>query len=161
MTQRRDLWGAVYLRLIGYVLACSVRAPKGLLQGKVTVDEYDGRETVILAGDTDQTVDVVWPELADTDPAAMVEAITKAAGVGVVPPEVLLRLFLTAFGVRNVDALVEAMTNEDGSFKWPTPPPMGGQGGEASALARAGGDAATAGPGRMTPDEEPPEEEPT
>ena len=158
MTQRRDLWGAVYLRLIRYVIACSARAPKGLLQGKVTVDEY-GRETTILAGDTDQTVDVVWPELADTDPAAMVKAITEAAGVGVIPPEVLLRLFLTAFGVRNTDALVEAMVDEDGKFIWPTPAPMGGQGGEASALVRAGGDAATAGPGRMTPDEEPAEPE--
>jgi len=94
----------------------------------------------------------VWPELDDTDPAKMVEAITKAAGVGVVPPEVLLRLFLTAFGVRNVDALVEAMVDEDGAFIWPGAPPMGGQGGQASALARAGGDAADAGPGKMTPD---------
>ena len=79
--------------------------------------------------------------------------------MGVVPPEVLLRLFLTAFGVRNVDALVEAMVDEDGAFIWPGAPPMGGQGGQASALARAGGDAATAGPGRMVPDEEPPESE--
>ena len=159
MNQRRDLWGAVYLRLIRYVVASSARAPKGVLQGKVSLDEY-GRETVILAGDTEQTVDVVWPELDDTDPAKMVEAITKAAGVGVVPPEVLLRLFLTAFGVRNVDTLVEAMVDEDGAFIWPGAPPMGGQGGQASALARAGGDAATAGPGRMVPDgEEPPESE--
>ena len=159
MNQRRDLWGAVYLRLIRYVVASSARAPKGVLQGKVSLDEY-GRETVILAGDTEQTVDVVWPELDDTDPAKMVEAITKAAGVGVVPPEVLLRLFLTAFGVRNVDALVEAMVDEDGAFIWPGAPPMGGQGGQASALARAGGDAARAGPGKMVPDgEEPPESE--
>jgi hypothetical protein len=157
MTQRRELWGGVYLRLIRFVIARSTQAPSGLLQGKATVDEY-GRENVVLAGDTDQTVDVVWPELDDSDPAAMVESITKAAGVGVIPPEVLLRLFLNAFGVRNADALVESMIDEDGTFIWPSTPPMGGQGGAAANLARNGGDAATAGPGPMTPDEEPPPE---
>lgn len=152
MTQRRDLWGAVYLRLIQYVIACSTRAPKGALKGKVSTDEY-GRESVILAGDTDQTVDVVWPDLDDADPAVLVEAITKAAAVGVIPPEVLLRLFLTAFGVRNVDALVEAMVDEDGNFQWPAPPPVGpAPKDNPAAIERGGGDAADAGPGSMTPD---------
>ena len=118
------------------------------MKGKVSRDVY-GRETLILAGDTDQTVDVVWPDLDDADPAALVESIVKAAGVGVVPPEVLLRLFLTAFGVRNVDQLVEDMVDEDGNFIWPDAPPMGAS---PAAVARGGGDAAHAGPGSMAPD---------
>ena len=152
MSQRRDLWGAVYLRLVRYVVAASVQAPKGTLKGKVSLDEY-GRQTIILAGDTDQTVDVVWPDLDDADPAALVESITKAAGVGVIPPEVLLRLFLTAFGVRNVDTLVEAMVDADGTFIWPSPPSMGpSSAANPAAIARGGGNPADAGPGSMTPD---------
>ena len=152
MTQRRDLWGGVYLRLIRYVIASATRAPQGALKGRVSVDAY-GRETVLLAGDTDQTVDVVWPDLDDTDPAVLVEAIAKAAGSGVIPPEVLLRLFLTAFGVRNTDALVEAMVDEEGNFQWPAPPPLGpAPKNNPAAIGRGGGDPASAGPGSMAPD---------
>lgn len=158
MTQRRDLWGAVYQRLIRHVIASSTRAPQGALNGKVSLDPY-GQETVILAGDTDQTVDIVWPDLDDTDVGVLVKAITEAAATGVMPPEEVLRLLLATLGVRNVDALVEAMLDDQGNFEWPNPPPMragggnfGGDPNNPAALARGGGDPATAEPGSMAPD---------
>lgn len=159
MSQRRDLWTAAYRRLVTYVIAEAVRAPEGALKGVLRRDS-NGRETLALAGDTDPTVDIVWPDLDDADVGVVVEAITKAAGTGVVPPEEILRLLLTALGVRNVDALIEAMLDDDGEFVWPTGPPLGGLGGQATDLQRAGGDPAGAGPGSMTPDGEPPGDEP-
>ena len=105
-----------------------------------------GREVVTLAGDTDQTVDLVWPDLDDTDIGVLVKAIVESSTVGVIPPEEILRLLLSALGVRNVDQLVESLLNDDGTFAWPNAPPMG-----PAALARAGGNPADAGPGPMVP----------
>jgi hypothetical protein len=156
MGQRRELWASVYQRIIRHVITESVRAPRGDLRGVISVDRY-GREMVALAGDTPTTVDVVWPDLDEIDPATLVKAVVDANGTGVMPPEVVLRLLLTALGVRNVDDLVAAMVADDGSFLWPTP--MGGSPeGDAQ---RAGQDPAATGPGSMTPDDdEPPNDEP-
>ena len=145
MAQRRELWGAAYQRLIRYAITESVRAPKGALKGTIAFDDY-GREVVTLAGDTDQTVDLVWPDLDDTDIGVLVKAIVESSTVGVIPPEEILRLLLSALGVRNVDQLVESLLNDDGTFAWPNAPPMG-----PAALARAGGNPADAGPGPMVP----------
>lgn len=152
MGQRRDLWTAARRRLITYVITEAVRAPEGALKGVIKRDPY-GRETLTLAGDTDPTVDIVWPDLDDTDVGVLVKAITDAAGVGVIPPEEILRLLLTALGVRNIDVLIEAMLDDDGEFVWPTGPPLGGgQGADAANRLRNGQDPAGAGPGPMTPD---------
>jgi hypothetical protein len=152
MGQRRKLWESAYRRLCTYVVVEAVRAPEGALKGVLRRDAY-GRETLALAGDTAVDVDIVWPDLDDTDVAQAVEAIVKAAGTGVIPPEQVLRLLLAALGVRNVDVLVEAMLDEDGSFVWPTGPPLG-IGGDAANRERNGLDPADAGPGSMTPDGE-------
>lgn len=161
MGQRRDLWGWVYNRLCQYQIVQSVKAPQGLLKGTVKLDPYSNRETVILAGDTDQTVDVVWPDLDDTDVGVLVKAITEAAATGVMPPEQILRLLLTALGVRNADTIVEAMVDEDGNFQWPNPPPARAGGGDPfadpqdpAAQAANGNDPAAAGPGSMAPDDD-------
>lgn len=161
MGQRRELWGAVYQRLIEYQIVQSVKAPQGLLKGTVQLDAFTNRETVVLAGETDPTVDVVWPDLDDTDVGVLVKAITEAAGTGVMPPEQILRLLLTALGVRNADTIVEAMLDDDGNFLWPNPPPMragggdfGGDPDDPAALARGGDDPANAGPGSMGPDDD-------
>src|SRR5690606_29876391 len=127
----------------------TVRAPEGKLKGRILVDAF-GRERVELDGDTDPTIDITWPDLDDVDPAVVVEAIAKAAATGTVPPEVIVRLLLTALGVRDVDGILEQLVDEDGHFVWPDPPPLGGgQGSDAAGLARAGGDPADAGPGSM------------
>ncbi|MEU8158030.1 hypothetical protein AB0B94_30625 [Micromonospora sp. NPDC048986] len=157
MNQRRDLWATVMGRILRYVITESVRATKGPLRGAISVDPYTGREVLTLEGDTDPTIDIAWPKIDDVDPLTLVDAIVNADSTGTLPPEQVLRLLLTALGVRHVEDLVEAMLDDDGTFKWPTR-----QGGSVLGDAfRQGRDPADTGPGRMTPDDghdEPPDD---
>lgn len=154
MGQRRDLWTGVLRRILHYVIVEAVRAPQGPLQGTVARDPYTDTEQVMLAGDTSPEVDISWPDLDDTPTKEQVEAIITANEAGVIPPEQVLRLLLTALGVRHVDELVEDLTDDDGEFQWPRAPALGGDGAQAAALARAGGDPAAIGPGPMGDDED-------
>lgn len=140
MESRRSLWTDVLRDVVEHVVREAVRAPKGPLKGKVKPDD-DGVETVELAGDTESTVDIVWPDLKDLDLATVIDAIVKAGSTMTVPPEIILRLLLAALGVRSVDELVDEMLDDDGNFQWPSAPPIGN--------GRATGD----GPGSMVPDE--------
>lgn len=148
MASRRELWSGVIRDLCGHVIREAVRAPQGALKGVLGRDEYD-RETVTLAGDTEPTVDVVWPDLNDLDPATVVDAVVKAMQTGTVPPEIVARLLLTALGVRDVDEIVDELMGDGGEFRWPNGPPVGGSPADA---ARAGADPAATGGGPMTPD---------
>jgi hypothetical protein len=119
MEARRSLWTDTHQQIFEHVIRESVRAPKGALKGLITLDEY-GRERVTLAGDTDQTVDVVWPPLDQMDPAVLVTAIVQASTTGTIPPEQIARLLLQALGVTDVDEVLEKLTDPDtGEFIWP------------------------------------------
>lgn len=149
MGQRRDLWAGVYRRLLQYAIAEAVRASGGPLQGKISRDAY-GREVVELAGDTDSTLDIDFPDL-DQDMTKVVQAVVQASTTQTLPPEQIARLLLTALGVRNIDTIIEMMVDDDGKFIWPEGP------GQASAdnpadLARAGQDPAAIGSGSMVGD---------
>lgn len=131
MRCRQSLYTDVLRDICDYVVREAVRAPRGPLRGTITTE--DDRETVALAGDTESTVDIAWPDVTGLDPAVLVEAVTKAASTKTVPPEVILRLLLTALGQRNVDELVDSMVDEEGKFLWPESAPAatgagGGQG---------------------------------
>lgn len=123
MNQRREVWTAADDRILRYVIAEAVRAPKGPLKGKITRDRFREREVVELAGDTDATVDIVWPDLSDTTVKEKIDAIVSAHGTGLIPPEEVLRLILAALGLRNADTIIEAMM-VDGVFQ---PPQQAGQ----------------------------------
>lgn len=155
MQQRQQVWTEAIRDVCEYVVRESVRAPRGDLKGTITRDEYD-REIVALAGDTEPTIDVAWPDLADLDPTTVVQAIVQAASTGTVPPEQVLRLLLTALGVRSVDEIVDEMVDAHGDFQWPNGPPVG-VGHAAAGLARTGGDPAGAGAGPMTPNDQLPD----
>lgn len=120
MGQRRNLWSGVYQRIIAYAVAQSVQAVDGALKGSVVTDRY-GRQTVKLNGNTDPTVDINWPDL-DADTIAIVQSVVQASSTGVLPPEQVARLLLTALGVQQVDALIETMVDDDGKFVWPDGP---------------------------------------
>lgn len=153
MSQRRLVWEFFYRALLTYVITESVRAPKGSLKGIVRKDPSSGREYLALAGDTTATVDVTWPDLKDTSVDTISDAIQKANSTGTVPPEVILRLILTTFGVRGVDELIERMTDEDGNFIWPKAAPLT-PGTQFALLARSGQDPADAGTGPMAGDDQ-------
>jgi hypothetical protein len=152
MQLRREVWTEAYRTLLRYAVTESVRAPQGTLKGTIKRDPFTGQETVQLAGDTDDSIDVVWPALDQATPDVMIGAIAKAASVGVIPPEQIARLLLQALGVRDVDAILDDLTDADGNFIYPKPPALTPAGGPA-ALLRAGGNPADAMPGgSMQPD---------
>lgn len=151
MSQRRELWAGVYRRILRYVITESVRAPRGALQGTITADPISGREVVTLFGETDPTIDITWPALEDIDPAVFVKAIVDASSTGTVPPEQIARLLLMALGVRDVDAIMAQLVDDDGNFLWPEPPPVGAGHQAVDALA-AGQDPAAVDGGPMAGD---------
>lgn len=153
--QRRDVWTQFTLQLLGYVITESVRAPKGVLKGQVRKDPVSGREYVTLNGGTSDGLDIVWPNLKDTPVDLLVDAIQKANSTGTVPPEVIVRLLLSALGVRNADEIIEKLIDEDGQFIWPAAPPIAA-GSQLALMARNGQDPAQAGTGPMADDTEPP-----
>lgn len=156
MQQRREVWTAVDDRILRYVITEAVRAPKGPLKSKIKQDRFRDRESVELAGDTDQTIDIVWPDLDDTTAKEQVDAIVSAAGTGTLPPEETLRLLLAALGVRNADTIIEAMI-KDGVFQWPSQPGQPAAPGQPGAAGQTGAaspgqpGAAAAGQGQADP----------
>lgn len=158
MKARRQLWTWAQLRIARHVVTESVRAPQGRLKGKIKRDNVTGREVVTLAGETDNTVDVVWPPLDKQDPKLLIDAVVAANATGTVKPELVLRLILDALGVREAEAILDEMLDDQGNFKWPSTgaAAAAGPGQQAADLARAGGDPALAGaPGSMRSDERP------
>jgi hypothetical protein len=128
MGQRREVWTHADDRILRYVIAEAVRAPRGPLKGKIKRDKFRDREVIELAGDTDQTIDIVWPDLSDTSTKEKIDAIVSASGTGTFPPELILRMALDALGVRNADTIIEKMLGDDGQFQWPAQPGQGAPG---------------------------------
>lgn len=126
MSQRREVWTHADDRILRYVIAEAVRAPKGPLNGKITRDRFRDREVVELDGETDATIDIVWPDLSDTTVKEKIDAIVSAAGTGTFPPELILRMALDALGVRSADSIIEQMLGPDGEFQWPSTGPAAG-----------------------------------
>jgi hypothetical protein len=98
------------------VIDQAVTAPQGKLQGSTMRDPFTRRNTVILAGDTDRTVEVVWPDLEDTNVKERVDAIVAADGTRKIDPLTVARLLLQALGVDDVDTLLEKLTDDEGNF---------------------------------------------
>ncbi|WP_344613339.1 hypothetical protein [Dactylosporangium salmoneum] len=147
--QRREVWTACDQRILRYVIAEAVRAPKGPLKGKIVRDKFSDAEQVELAGDTDATIDIIWPDLDDTSVKEAVDAIVSANGTGTIPPEEVLRLLLAALGVRNADTIIEEMVGEDGTFKWPSQPGQQGGPGQPGAPGQPGQAPAAGQPGQV------------
>jgi len=114
MSNRRQLWAAWILQLVDHVIDSAVTAPRGLLRGMVTQD--GDRRIVTLAGDTERTVTVVWPQMDAEDPLSRVQAIAAADATGHLPPRTVVSLFLQALGVDDVDEILDDMTDENGDF---------------------------------------------
>jgi len=123
--QRRDIWSDFLDRIFGYVIDQAVKAPRGPLRGTVTRDEWD-REVVTLAGDTPRTIDFDWPDLTEIGIKDLVEAIAAADDTGKMPPLTTVRLLLQALGVRDVDELLEAVTDPE-TGEWIDPAMGAGQ----------------------------------
>lgn len=118
MGMRRLLWQSARERILEHVITAAVEAPRGRLTGTTLVDDW-GRKHTVLAGGMEPSLDWVWPPLADMDPAKIVESIVSADGTGKMPPLTTVRLLLQALGVREVDEVLEQVTDEDGVWVAP------------------------------------------
>lgn len=126
MGMRRELWKSVIATVTSYVVDQAIRAPRGPLSGRVSRDPRTGQQIVELAGDQERTVDVDFPPLDDLDPASLIEAIERAdtvGGPGIRPT--LVRLILQALRVKDIDELMDALTDDDGN--WIDPEMTAGQ----------------------------------
>ena len=108
LISRQKMWAGVHRRLYDHAIDAAVRAPRGPLAGTVERDEW-GHTVVRLPNETDRTVDIDWPSLVEHDLKDLAEAIKFATETDTMPPDVTLRLLLTAFGVEDVDEHVQAM----------------------------------------------------
>ncbi len=126
MQQRQSVWAEAYRAILDYVIRAAVRSPRGPLLGTLTRDRITGREVLTLAGDTDSTVEVLWPSLeAEIPMQTVVAAIVQADSTGKLPPLQVARLLLQALGVADVDEILEDLTDDDG--RWLDPLVTAGQ----------------------------------
>lgn len=115
MGMRRLLWQSARERIYAHVIAASVEAPRGVLRGTVSIDDW-GRKHTLLAGGVEPVLDFTWPPLADLDPIKLVDAIVSADGTGKLPDLTIVRLLAGALGVKDVDAVVADVTDDQGEF---------------------------------------------
>lgn len=116
-TLRRNVWGDYFRRILGYVIDQNAKAPGGQLRRKsMTRDRNTGREVILLAGDTDRTIEITWPDLSETPLKDLVDAIKTADDTGKMPPLETLKLLLKALDVDDIDDLIDAATDENGQW---------------------------------------------
>jgi hypothetical protein len=104
---------------------------------------------VKLNGNTTTDIQIDWPDM-DSDPQKVIASIVAASATGTIPPEEVARLLLTALGIKNVEELIDAMTDDDGKFLWPEGPGTAKANNPAD-LALAGGSPAAGSPGAGSP----------
>lgn len=114
---RQELWTEAYRAILGYVIDQAVIAPRGPLRG--TVAREDTTLKVTLAQNTDRTLEIVWPDINELPVETIMNAIVQADGTGKLPPRVLAQLMLRALGVRDVDEILDELTDDDGNWVSP------------------------------------------
>jgi len=116
MNLRRELWAGFMRDIVNHVVDWAVRAPQGALTGRITRDPGSNRVLVLLPDNDDRTVDIDWPDFDSTPIDVLVKAIVEADGTMKLPPLVTLRLLLQALRVRDIDEVLDEMTDDEGNF---------------------------------------------
>lgn len=99
-------------QILEYVILQQVKAPRGTLRRLARVVRNGDHETAVFTDSTADTLTIDYPEIDD----APVEDIVKADSTGKVPPLVTLERLLRALKVRDVDEILEKVTDADGNF---------------------------------------------
>jgi hypothetical protein len=113
---RRELWTEFHRDVLNYVIDWAVRAPQGPLKGRITRDPGSNRVTVLLPDNDDRTIDISWPDFDSTPVETLVKAIVEADGTMKLPPLVTLRLLLQALKVKDIDEVLDDVTDDKGNF---------------------------------------------
>lgn len=116
------VWAEIIRDLCSFAIDWSIRAPGGKLAGRqeqgpdgrtrfvvddlTTKGDEPGEPPETVTGADRRTVDVIFPPIVEEDVLARVQAIVAAADTELPPPELVLRLLLTALGVDDIDEIV-------------------------------------------------------
>jgi hypothetical protein len=98
--ERQELWAEVIRDVCGYRL--DVHAASAMAQ--LASRPADGMQ--IEQAEETTTITVAFPPILAADVAELLQAITAADNLGMVPDETILRLALTALGVDDIDEIV-------------------------------------------------------
>jgi len=139
ISNRQVLWADIYNDILQFVLYYAVSAIDGPLRafGDVNVNEYG--EPVVNFDDTlDTHIDIDFPSVVERDTTQTIAAIVQGATFDGKTPTIipdmrlLARLVLSELGENDIDQLIEAMYNEDGTPKIINTPAVqpGGFGGQ-------------------------------
>ncbi len=113
MMDVQQTWAEIIQDLCSYAIDIDARAAGGILTG-ATITQREHAVVVELpdaderTGRQRRTVDVAYPPILESDPKALVEAVTMANDADLIAPELVLRLLLLALGVTDVDEHLEA-----------------------------------------------------
>lgn len=118
MQGRQEVHAEAHRDITGYVVEQAIIAPRGPLRG-TTVRDGD-RLYAKLAGDTDSTLEVVWPDLEEQPLDVFMKALVEADGMGAIPPVEKIKLALRALKVKDVDDILDQLTDDDGNLTDPT-----------------------------------------
>ena len=116
MNLRRSLWTELFRDILNHVIDWAIRAPQGPLTGRITRDPGANRVTTLLPDNDDRTIDIAWPDYDSTPVDTLITAIVAADGTMKVPPLVTLRLLLQALKVKDIDEVLDEVTDDEGNF---------------------------------------------
>jgi len=114
MMGRQEVHAEFYRASCGYAIEQSVIAPRGPLKGSVTRD--GDRLIAQLKGGEDGTIEVVYPDLEEIDIKTLMDAIVLADGTGKVPPLEILKLILHALRIRDIEEILNDVTDDNGNW---------------------------------------------
>jgi hypothetical protein len=116
MNLRRALWTELIKDILNHVIDWAIRAPQGGLTGRIQREPGSDRVSALLPDNDDRTIDISWPDFDSTPVETLVTAIVAADGTMKVPPLVTLRLLLQALKVKDIDEVLDEVTDDEGNY---------------------------------------------
>lgn len=119
MGARRRFWSEILGRLAWHRLTAVIEAGASGIPG-VSVEIRDGRRTVRLPEGWDPIITTEWPDFDSVPVADLMSALRDADGLDVLPPELVARLAMAALGVKDPEAWLETMRDDQGNLLPPS-----------------------------------------
>jgi len=116
MQARQELHTEVLKDSIGYAVEQAVIAPQGPLRRLGTAVRDEDRLTVAFNDPETATLEVVWPSLEEVDVKVLMDSIVAAEGIPDIPRLPLIKLALQILKIRDVDELIDKITDPDGNL---------------------------------------------
>lgn len=124
ISNRQVLWADIYNDILQFVLYYAVSAIDGPLRGLGAIEVNEYGENVVTFDDPDIAhIDIDFPSVVESDTLQTIQAIVQGATFDGKTPTILndarmlARMVLTALGENDIDQLLDAMYNEDGTPK--------------------------------------------